>query len=253
MFVRTESFQEFLKFYPVVSILVAINLGLWLFIDILQLGPALEFYRFGIGNNYLLGQGEWWRIITPIFLHGGFTHALFNSFSLVLFGPALEQMLGRVKFIIVYMAAGAFGNIGTYLIAPDAFYLHLGASGAIFGLFGVYLFMFFNRKELLGPANSQIVMVILILGLFMTFTRPGVNVWAHLFGLIGGFALALPLLKGARPFSLWQNRAKHSNNSGDIAFNPNRWKRKQTFNTYGKYIFWGAIIFLVALALFSRL
>ncbi|MFG6150419.1 rhomboid family intramembrane serine protease [Halobacillus sp. B23F22_1] len=250
MFVRTESFKEFLKFYPIVSCLVAIHFLLWLCIDILQLPIAMQILREGIGNNYLVGQGEYWRLLSPIFLHGGFAHALFNSFSLVLFGPALEQMLGKTKFILMYVSAGIAGNVGTYLMAPNAFYQHLGASGAIFGIFGVYLFMVLNRKSLIGSANTQIVMVIFVLGLFMTFSRPGINVWAHLFGLIGGFAAAPPLLRNARPFSIWQNRAKFANReSKDISFNPNRWsKGSSPVKKYGKYVFWGIIIFLIALA-----
>ncbi|WP_431801681.1 rhomboid family intramembrane serine protease [Halobacillus andaensis] len=251
MFVRTESFQEFIKFYPIVSGLVAIHLLLWLCIDVLQFPFAMQILREGIGNNYLVGQGDYWRLVTPIFLHGGFAHALFNSFSLVLFGPALEQMLGKAKFILMYLTAGIAGNIGTYLMSPDAFYQHLGASGSIFGIFGVYLFMVLYRKSLIGYANTQIIMVIFVLGLLMTFSRPGINIWAHLFGLIGGFAVAPPLLKKARPFSVWQNRAKFAKqDQNDIGFNPNRWNKRSnsTWKKYGKYILWGIIIFLVLLA-----
>ncbi|UOQ91795.1 rhomboid family intramembrane serine protease [Halobacillus shinanisalinarum] len=254
MFVRTESFKEFLKFYPIVSGLVLINLLLWLFISVFQFNFALDLLRAGVGNNYLVSQGEYWRLVTPIFFHGGFSHALFNSFSLVLFGPALEQMLGKVKFITVYLIAGIAGNMGTYIVAPDAFYQHLGASGAIFGIFGVYLFMVLFRKHLIGSANSQIITIIFVLGLFMTFARPNINVLAHVFGLIGGFALAPPLLKNARPFSVWQNRAKHENISRSSAgFDPNRWKKRSSKGKgYGKYIIWGVIIFLVALALVNN-
>lgn len=106
MFLRTESFKEFLRFYPVVSALVGIHFGLWLLADFLQLGFAVDLKQWGIGVNVLVLNGEYWRLITPIFLHAGFMHALFNSFSLVLFGPALEQMLGRVRFIVMYLAAG---------------------------------------------------------------------------------------------------------------------------------------------------
>ncbi|RWZ52259.1 rhomboid family intramembrane serine protease [Halobacillus fulvus] len=252
MFVRTENFKEFLRFYPIVSGLVAIHLILWLLIDVIQLGAAIDLQRWGIGVNALVLQGEYWRLVTPIFLHGGFTHALFNSFSLVLFGPALEQMLGKGKFIAMYLGAGIAGNLGTFIVNPDAFYAHLGASGAIFGIFGVYLYMVFNRKDLIDQANSQIIMVILVLGLFMTF-RPGINVLAHLFGLIGGFALAPPILKNARPFSIWQTRARsRRRDDGEITFDPNRWKKRRfTSRINGKYIFWGVILFLVALAVFG--
>ncbi|MYL31657.1 rhomboid family intramembrane serine protease [Halobacillus halophilus] len=254
MFLRTESFKEFLRFYPVVSALVGIHFGLWLLADFLQLGFAVDLKQWGIGVNVLVLNGEYWRLLTPIFLHAGFMHALFNSFSLVLFGPALEQMLGRVRFIVMYLAAGIAGNIGTFIVNPDAYYAHLGASGAIFGIFGVYVFMVLFRKHLIDQANAQIIIVIFALGLFMTFTRQNINILGHLFGLIGGFAIAPAILKNARPFSLWQIRTRHSNRDSDeISFNPNRWKKRRFGRGgIGKYVLWGIIIFLALFALVNR-
>ncbi|MBH0231568.1 rhomboid family intramembrane serine protease [Halobacillus yeomjeoni] len=253
MFLRTESFKEFLKFYPVVSFLVGLHFFLWILIDVLGLGFARDLESFGVGVNLFILQGEYWRLVTPIFLHSGFTHALFNSFSLVLFGPALEQMLGKGKFIVMYLAAGIFGNFGTFIVDPDAYYAHLGASGAIFGIFGVYVYMVLFRKHLIDQANSQIIMVILILGLFMSFTRPNINILGHIFGLIGGFAVAPLLLRRARPFSIWQVRAQRTSSTrSDISFDPNRWNQKKLpIKKYGKYIIWGLIIFLVLVALAS--
>ncbi|WP_394220087.1 rhomboid family intramembrane serine protease [Halobacillus trueperi] len=255
MFVRTESFKEFIRFYPIVSFLVGLHFALWLLMDFLQLGFAVDLKEWGIGMNALILNGEYWRLATPIFLHGDFTHALFNSFSLVLFGPALEQMLGKGKFVVMYLFAGIVGNLGTFIVNPDAYYWHLGASGAIFGIFGVYLFMVMNRKHLIDTANSQIILAIFAIGLFMTFARPNINIFGHLFGLIGGFAIAPVILKNARRFSLWQVRTRHSrSDSDDISFDPNRWqKRKYGRKNTGKYILWGIIIFLALFALVNRM
>ncbi|QAS52451.1 rhomboid family intramembrane serine protease [Halobacillus litoralis] len=254
MFVRTENFKEFLKFYPVVSFLVGLHFALWILMDFLQIGIAQDLKAWGMGVNLFILNGEYWRLVTPIFLHADFTHALFNSFSLVLFGPALEQMLGKGKFILMYLFAGIAGNIGTFIVNPDAYYAHLGASGAIFGIFGVYVFMVLFRKHLIDQANSQIILVIFALGLFMTFARPNINVLGHLFGLIGGFAIAPPILRNARPFSLWQIRTRHSNRgNNEISFNPTRWKkRKLPGKSTGKYILWGIILFLALFALINR-
>ncbi|TGB01833.1 rhomboid family intramembrane serine protease [Halobacillus salinus] len=254
MFLRNESFKEFLRFYPIVSGLVALHLVLWFLTDFLQLGFAIGLERWGIGLNALVLNGEYWRLVTPIFLHNGLGHAFFNSFSLILFGPALEQMLGKVKFSMMYLFAGIIGNLGTFLINPDSFQPHLGASGAIFGIFGVYVFMVMNRKDLIDAANSQIIMVIFILGFVMSF-RPGINIYAHLFGLIGGFAIAPVVLRNARSFSLWQVRAKYARSYDDheVRFDPNRWQKRRRFGgVNGKNILWGVIIFLVVLSLFGR-
>ncbi|CDQ21507.1 Membrane associated serine protease, rhomboid family [Halobacillus karajensis] len=255
MFVRTENFREFIRFYPIVSFLVGLHFALWLLMDFVQLGIFVELKQWGTGMNVLILNGEYWRLVTPIFLHGDFAHALFNSFSLVLFGPALEQMLGKIKFIWMYIFAGIVGNLGTFVVDPDAYYWHLGASGAIFGIFGVYLFMVMNRKQLIDTANSQIILAIFAIGLFMTFARPNINIYGHLFGLIGGFAIAPVILRNARPFSLWQIRTRHSRpDREDISFDPNRWKnRPYSKKKTGKYILWGIIIFLALFALANRM
>ncbi|WP_330949398.1 rhomboid family intramembrane serine protease [Virgibacillus sp. MG-45] len=254
MFIRTErSIKEFIHFYPIVSTLVIIHIVLWLIIDLLQLPIGIQIEQWGIGNNYFIAEGEYWRLFTPIFLHGDVMHMLFNSFSLVLFGPALEQMLGKGKFLVAYIGSGFAGNLGTYLMNPDAFFFHLGASGAIFGLFGIYLFMVFFRKTLIDQANAQIVLTIFIIGLIMTFLRPGINQEAHIFGLIGGFALAPLLLSNVHPFSPWRNRQRYSDDD-TIQFDPNRWNKKRLIpRSIRKNLLWIIIAAFVLLGLLSRI
>lgn len=202
MFLRTErSLKEFYTFYPVIFIIVIINVLLWLIIDLLRLKIGISIYNFGVGHNLSIHlYGDYWRLVTPIFLHAGLGHLVFNSFALVIFGPALEQMLGKVKFIIAFLFMGIAGNFGTYLIDPTSPVPHLGASGAIYGLFGIYMFMVLFRKDLIDPMNAQIVKTIFFIGLIMTFITPNINIAAHLFGFIGGFALGPIVLTNASPF-----------------------------------------------------
>lgn len=253
MFIRTErSVQEFFRFYPIVSILVIIHLLLWLVIDFLQLPIGYEIYLWGVGNNYFIHEGQYWRLITSIFLHGGLMHALFNSFSLVLFGPALEQMLGKGRFIFAYLGAGLIANIATFAIHPLAFYEHLGASGALFGLFGIYIFMVVFRKSLIDQQNAQIITVIAVLGLIMTFIQPNVNVYAHIFGFIGGFILAPLVLFNIKPYSPW--RYRHSYQDDTIQFNPNRWNKKRRIpRQVKKNMLWIILGILVLFGLLNRL
>ncbi|MEN1970553.1 rhomboid family intramembrane serine protease [Lentibacillus sp. N15] len=250
MFIRTEkSLKDFMQFYPVVSTLIIIHLVLWVIIDLLHLPFGIRLFQWGAGNNLFIQNGEYWRLFTSIFLHSGFAHTVFNSFALVLFGPALEQMLGKGKFMFAYFAAGIIGNLATYLINPGAFYSYVGASGAIFGLFGIYVYMVVLRKDLIDRTNAQVVMVIFVIGLIMTFLQPNINIYAHIFGFIGGFAVARLVLNRAVPFSVPQPRSR----PGRTQFNPNRWnQRRRMPSGVGKNIFWIILVILVLLGLFSR-
>lgn len=195
MFVRTENFQTFVRLYPIVTVITAIHLLVFL---LLNIGPQADFlYYYFVGSNFYISQGEYWRLFTPIITHVGLTHVLFNSFSLVIFGPALERILGKGKFLIGYLGAGIAADIATYLLLPLN-YTHIGASGAIFGLFGIYLYILFACKEYLGRDNKQILIVVLVFSLISTFTSTGINILGHLFGLIAGAALA-PILMAFIP------------------------------------------------------
>lgn len=254
MFIRTESFKDFLRFYPIISVILAINIALWLVTSLLPIPVGRVIWQLGVGVNALVGQGEYWRLVTPVFLHGGLFHLLFNSFALVLFGPALEQMLGKFKFIAAYLLTGIAGNFFTYFLDPNAFYPHLGASGAIYGLFGLYAYMVWFRKDLIDPASAQIVIVILVIGLLMTFLRPGINVAAHIFGLISGLALGPVILHNTKPFSPWRSVRKRKRPSdNEIGFNLDRWSKKRyPVKKAVVSLLWGFLILLIALGVLSR-
>lgn len=254
MFIRTENFKDFLRFYPLVSGIVAINVLLWLITAVFSLPIGRLIYELGIGINALVDQGQYWRLVTPIFLHGGLFHLVFNSFSLVLFGPALEQMLGKFKFLLAYLLTGIAGNFFTYFINPEAFYFHLGASGALYGLFGIYAYMTVFRKDLIDPSSAQIITVILVIGLIMTFLRPNINVYAHVFGFIAGVALGPAILTNTRPFSSWRSAPHRRRKSPDgLQFDPDRWNKKRSpARGLVKPIIWGVLLLLVALGFLSR-
>lgn len=231
MFIRTErSVKEFFQLYPVVTIIVGINILFWFIIDFLNLRIGNEIRFYGIGINAAIAAGEWWRLITPVFLHAGAMHMLFNSFSLVLFGPALEQMLGKIKFILAYLGTAVTANVIIYLIeSPN--YAHLGASGAIFGLFGIYVYMSIFRKDLIDQSSIQIVGVIVAIGLVMTFLRSNISILGHLFGLFSGFIYAPLLLAGVKSYSPWARprprKRKYADDDNGPQFDPDRWNKKR--------------------------
>lgn len=201
MFIRTESFKQYLRLYPVVSTLIALNL----LMHILSWFPILgsQIFNFGVGYNRGIAEGEWWRLFTPMFLHGGIMHLLFNMFSLFLFGPELERLTGKVRFITIYAVAGFVGTLATYLLQPLD-YLHVGASGAIFGIFGAFgALLYYGRRAL--PQLRQIILPIIVISIIMTFLTPNVNATAHIAGMVAGFLIGLSYFHPKRIVS-WKKK-----------------------------------------------
>ncbi|CAN5171545.1 hypothetical protein BH11ACT4_BH11ACT4_09510 [soil metagenome] len=137
---------------------------------------------------------EPWRMITALFVHSpsSFLHILFNMFSLFIFGPIMERMLGRIRFLALYLLSGFGGSVAVLLLAPGT--PVVGASGAIFGLLGA----FFVIQRKLGGNATQLLIVI-GLNLVVGFL-PGTNIaWqAHVGGLIVGAAVAFVYLRTRR-------------------------------------------------------
>lgn len=185
MFIRRENFKQYIRLYPVVSSLIAINLVVYLLTLIPGFGRNLLY--MGMSVNALIAQGEWWRIITSMFLHLGFTHVLFNMFSLFLFGPELEKIAGKMRFLTIYFLAGIFGIAASFLI-EDPTYTSVGASGAIYGMFGAFAALVYYTRHLF-PQLKQIILPLIVVSVIMTFLMPNINITAHLGGLITGFIL----------------------------------------------------------------
>ncbi|MEG0471765.1 MAG: rhomboid family intramembrane serine protease [Solibacillus sp.] len=185
MFIRRENFKQYIKLYPIVSAIIAINFIV--FIITLIPGIGEEILYAGMSVNAFIAAGEWWRIITSMFLHSGFAHVLFNMFSLFLFGPELEKIAGKMRFLTIYFLAGIFGVAATFLL-EDPYYASVGASGAIYGIFGAFAaLVYYTRNSF--PQLKQIILPIIVISVIMTFLTPNINITAHLGGLATGFIL----------------------------------------------------------------
>jgi len=154
-------------------------------------GPLTE---AGAVYGPAVAAGEWWRLGTAAFLHLGLLHILFNMYALWLFGPIMEQMYGHVEFAVIYLLCALGGNVLTVLAAPNV--PAVGASGAIFGLFGLAFIVSRRRHLLLGPearAMLSRVGTLLVLNLVITFTVPFISWTGHVGGLVVGAAIGLVL------------------------------------------------------------
>ena len=157
-------------------------------------GGAGPLSQAGTVYGPAVASGEWWRLITGAFLHLGLLHIAFNMYALWLFGPIIEQMYGHVEFAVIYLLCALGGNVLTILVAPDV--PALGASGAIFGLFGLAFIVSRRRHLLLGPqARAMLSRVgsLLVLNLIITFTLPFISWTGHVGGLVVGGLIGLLL------------------------------------------------------------
>jgi rhomboid protease GluP len=147
---------------------------------------------FGVKSNFEINNGEVWRFITPIFLHIGLLHLAFNSYALWIVGPQVEKLYGSARFLLLYMLTGIAGVAASYWYHPNI--PSAGASGAIFGLFGVLLvFSFKYRKtipEFFSRALGKGVLMTVGINLVIGFMIPQVDNSAHIGGLIAGGVLA---------------------------------------------------------------
>ena len=135
-----------------------------------------------------LAHGEWWRMLSAAFLHYGPFHLLVNMYSLYFAGTLLEQVIGRWRFLLLYVASGVAGSAGAILLTPNS--VTVGASGAIFGILGA-LFVLERRGNI---ATGGQVAALVVLNLVITFALSNISVGGHIGGLIAGVVLMFGLL-----------------------------------------------------------
>lgn len=144
------------------------------------------FFAIGALLGNLVFAGQWWRVITAVFLHIGIFHLLVNSYSLFIICPPIEKLIGSFRFVMLYLFSGIAGNLLTIFIDPGM--VSAGASGAIFGVFGAFFGLNY-RYRLFPPALMNQLYIILVINVVISLT-PGINLWAHFGGLAGGFLFA---------------------------------------------------------------
>lgn len=142
-----------------------------------------------VQDNRLVAAGEWWRLFTPALVHGSVAHIAFNMFALYQLGPALEVRYGKLNFLGLYLAAaGSGGALAFHLGSIDD--VVVGASGAIFGLFGLWLHSAYRgRNTAFGRSLLSSLWVSLALNVALAFILPGISWQGHLGGLVAGLVV----------------------------------------------------------------
>ncbi len=188
--------EVFSKKVPVITYALILINTLMLVLTIGMSGQVLEFnpnllYKLGGLVNYssMSSYIDFYRVITSAFLHAGLIHFIFNMYALYVIGPQLESFFGKIKYLIIYLGSAIIGNLLSMLFLSETT-VAVGASGAIFGLFGALLYFGYHyRVYLSGVIKSQIIPLI-ALNLFIGFVLSGINNMAHIGGLIGGILVS---------------------------------------------------------------
>jgi membrane associated rhomboid family serine protease len=185
--------------YPVTIVLVAINVAV-LLVE-LAIGGTWDggnnqiFYKGSLfAHGYFDGSpgvadGGWWRLITSAFLHAGPIHLLLNMLGLYWFGRVLENVIGSLRFLLLYLASGLAGAAGALYLSPNS--PTVGASGAIFGILGALLVL--ERRGAIQSGGQ--IMALIVLNLVLTFSIAGISIGGHIGGLIGGVIVMLLYLE----------------------------------------------------------
>ncbi len=155
-------------------------------IELLLGGPQDVYVLLFLGAKYnpLIQAGQYWRLLTPALLHANLAHIGMNMLTLYLWGPTIETLYGRWKMLGIYVLSALMGTTVSYLLSP---YLSVGASGAIFGLFGTLLSFGRDDPPFFKRVLGKNVIGLIVLNVVNGLINPGIDNWAHLGGLLGGF------------------------------------------------------------------
>ena len=196
IFLRRESFKSYIRSYPGITAIVGICIVYYLFT---WLGGYLTngytIYSAGaflsVPQEDPVGLSQPWRYLTSMFMHADFYHLLHNMAMLIIFGPPLERLIQTKRFIPFYLLSGIGGTFIASLIYSmlGKGQLTVGASGAIYGVFGAYLFIALFRKKMVDEQSIQTIYMILVIGIVSSIVITTTNLWGHIGGLITGLLL----------------------------------------------------------------
>ena len=187
---QREALAASISGVPATSVVVAINV--LFFIGVMVTGGASgqNLLNWGAKFGPYIAEGEYWRLALPMFLHVGFFHLLTNLFGLVIFGSMVERIFGTRYFVAIYLGAGVMGNVASFVAGPN---LSVGASGAVFGIFGAFgMYLLLNRRLLGQVGRQQLTSIGVIVAINIVFglSVAGVDNAAHIGGLLAGALVA---------------------------------------------------------------
>ena len=139
--------------------------------------------------NYYINvkNGEIYRLLTACFVHANFLHIFFNMYALYYIGPMVEKYYGKLKYLLIYLGSGIMGSLFSVVLSNN---VSIGASGAIFGLFGSMLYFGYKYRATLDGFVRSGIIPVLFINLILGFIVPNIDVYGHIGGLVGGLLLS---------------------------------------------------------------
>ncbi len=138
----------------------------------------------GANIGIFVKAGQLWRLVTCMFLHVDIVHLLCNMYALYIVGPRVEDFFGKKKFLLIYFISGISASLLS--VGLNGNVSSVGASGAIFGLFGALLYFGYTYRGYVGTMVKSEILPVIVVNLLISFMLPGIDVWGHVGGLIGG-------------------------------------------------------------------
>lgn len=175
-------------------ILVLINICVLFLVEITGSSlDSLHMVRWGAAYTPFINDGEYWRLFTCMFLHFGLDHLFNNMILLVFIGDYLEKTVGKIRHMIIYLLGGLGGSIVSWVhyVRSGEDVIAAGASGAVFAVIGAIIYILLVNKGHLEDLSLKRIFLMAALSIYVGFTSPGIDNFAHLGGLACGFLLAI--------------------------------------------------------------
>jgi len=181
---------------PVITIgIICINIVMYIITAYLSLAAQGSIFNsdtnvlifLGAKVNNLISQGQYFRLFTCMFLHGGIVHIGVNMYSLYAIGPMVERVYGKAKYIAIYFVSGICASVFSYIFSTS---VSIGASGAIFGLLGAVLIFAIKSKGKTGSGFIRSILSVIFINIFIGATLPNIDNFAHVGGLLGGMIVS---------------------------------------------------------------
>lgn len=190
-----DEIKSFYKRYKITAIFLVIMVIYFIFIS-LNGGTTntISLVKHGaFFPPFVTEFNQYYRFITSIFIHIGIVHLLFNGYALYILGPQIEGLMGSKKYLLFFLLTGIAGNVATYFFNYQS--VSAGASGSIFGFFGVFLYLIHRHKEMITTQVRNDILRLVLINLVLTFTISNISTTAHVGGLVAGYLLSYIFVK----------------------------------------------------------